>query len=172
LRSILFKRRHIDHYLSRGIRQWTIDNGQFQAFLVTYSDGRWALKSNSETQDSLDEEGQKSMIRKVIGEDVDDIEIVTHGKWDLAGSIADRFSSGLVFLAGDAAHTLPSNRGGYGANTGIAAWKLAAALEGKAQPSLLTRMMRSVAQWQSSAMIRSLHAMMTSSILPGRTGMS
>jgi hypothetical protein len=45
-------------------------------------------------------------------------------------------------LAGDAAHTLPPTRGGYGANTGIAdaynlAWKLCAVLSGQSQPSLL-----------------------------------
>jgi hypothetical protein len=47
-----------------------------------------------------------------------------------------------VFLAGDAAHTLPPNRGGYGANTGIAdafnlGWKLAAVLSGQSKVSLL-----------------------------------
>jgi hypothetical protein len=47
-----------------------------------------------------------------------------------------------VFLAGDAAHTLPPNRGAYGANTGIEdahnlAWKVAAVLTGESGPDLL-----------------------------------
>lgn len=47
-----------------------------------------------------------------------------------------------MFLAGDAAHTLPPTRGGYGANTGIddvhnLAWKLQLVLEGRASPALL-----------------------------------
>jgi putative polyketide hydroxylase len=47
-----------------------------------------------------------------------------------------------VFLVGDAAHQLPPNRGGYGANTGIEdvhnlAWKLAAVLAGNSRPDLL-----------------------------------
>src|SRR3954451_23229052 len=68
--------------------------------------------------------------------------VITTGRWVLSALIADRFSSGRVFLAGDAAHTLPPARGGYGANTGIEdahnlAWKLAAVLEGKSRPELL-----------------------------------
>jgi putative polyketide hydroxylase len=60
----------------------------------------------------------------------------------LSALIADRFSSGRVFLAGDAAHTLPPARGGYGANTGIEdahnlAWKIGAVLSGASAPELL-----------------------------------
>lgn len=48
-----------------------------------------------------------------------------------------------IFLAGDAAHTLPPSRGGYGANTGIEdvhnlAWKLQSVLNGSSSPSLLS----------------------------------
>lgn len=142
LRSILFRCPSIDHYVSRGISQWSIDNEGFEAFLVTYRDGRWALMSYDADQDALDQEGQRAIICKAIGDDLHDIELLTQGKWDLSGSIADRFSTGRVFLAGDAAHALPPNRGGYGANTGIAdahnlAWKLAAVLSGRSDTSLL-----------------------------------
>ena len=52
------------------------------------------------------------------------------------------FATRRVFLAGDAAHTLPPNRGGYGANTGIddvhnLAWKLAEVLAGRSTEDLL-----------------------------------
>src|SRR5581483_4253520 len=58
------------------------------------------------------------------------------------GLIADQFRKGRIFLAGDSAQTLPPNRGGYGANTGIAdafnlAWKLAAVLSGQSKKCLL-----------------------------------
>ncbi|KAI3321396.1 2,4-dichlorophenol 6-monooxygenase [Xylariaceae sp. AK1471] len=142
LRSILFRCPSIDHYLSRGIQQWSIKNDDMEAFMVTYSDGRWALMSYDAGQDSLDEDGQKAYIQKAIGEEVKDIKLLSQGKWDLIASIADSFSSGRVFLAGDAAHALPPSRGGWGANTGIAdahnlAWKLAAVLSGASKPSLL-----------------------------------
>jgi 2-polyprenyl-6-methoxyphenol hydroxylase-like FAD-dependent oxidoreductase len=55
--------------------------------------------------------------------------------------VAERYGSGRVLLAGDAAHQyIPT--GGYGMNTGIAdacdlGWKLAAVLHGFAGPELL-----------------------------------
>jgi putative polyketide hydroxylase len=119
MRSILFRCPSIDHYASSGISQWSISNEDLEEFLFTYNDGRWALMSYKSSQDSVDQEGQKSMICKAVGEDLNDIELLTQGKWDLRGSVAESFSSGRVFLAGDAAHALPPNRGGYGANTGI-----------------------------------------------------
>jgi putative polyketide hydroxylase len=61
--------------------------------------------------------------------------------WEVAERIADRFSVGRVFLAGDAAHQMPP-MGGFGANAGIhdagnLAWKLAAVLRGEAGAELL-----------------------------------
>jgi 2-polyprenyl-6-methoxyphenol hydroxylase-like FAD-dependent oxidoreductase len=55
--------------------------------------------------------------------------------------VADRFRSGRAFLLGDAAH-IHSPVGGQGMNTGIGdavnlAWKLAAVVKGRAEPSLL-----------------------------------
>lgn len=55
--------------------------------------------------------------------------------------VAERFRRGRVFIAGDAGH-IHSPAGGQGMNTGIGdavnlAWKLAAVLRGRADPSLL-----------------------------------
>jgi hypothetical protein len=55
--------------------------------------------------------------------------------------IAERYRQGRVLLVGDAAHYFPPT-GGYGMNTGIhdahnLVWKLAAVLEGRADPVLL-----------------------------------
>ena len=57
------------------------------------------------------------------------------------GLLADRFAAGRVFLAGDAAHTVPPP-GAFGLDAGIAdahnlAWKLAAVIGGQACPALL-----------------------------------
>ncbi len=61
--------------------------------------------------------------------------------WVRKRTVADRFSDGRVFLAGDSAHAHPPN-GGLGMNTGIQdafdlGWKLAAALQGWGGPALL-----------------------------------
>jgi hypothetical protein len=138
-RSILF-RAPIDHYLERGIVQFDIEQPGFTAFLTTYSDGRWVLMLSDDVDRDPDQ--QRAVVRQAVGVADLPVELLTAGRWELAALIADRFDSGRVFLAGDAAHQLPPNRGGYGANTGIEdvhnlAWKLAAVLRGESTGALL-----------------------------------
>lgn len=138
MRSVLF-RASLDHHLEKGVHQFEIDQPDLQAFLTTYNDSRWVLMFKDDAERS--EAELLADIRKAIGKDVP-VEILTTGRWDLTALVAERFSSGRVFLAGDAAHTLPPTRGGYGANTGIhdadnLAWKIAAVLRGDAGPELL-----------------------------------
>jgi putative polyketide hydroxylase len=138
-RSILFAA-PLDEYLQRGVVQFEIDQPGFKAFLTTYSDGRWVLMLSDDAD--RDEDEQRRAVRNAIGRTDVPIELIAAGRWELAALIADRFSSGRVFLAGDAAHQLPPNRGGFGANTGIEdvhnlAWKLAAVLAGESAPQLL-----------------------------------
>lgn len=139
MRSVLF-RAPLQKYLEAGIVQFSIDQPGFNPFLVTYSDGRWALFFSDDEE--RDEATLLSHIRRAVGEPDLPIELITNGRWELGALIADRFSSGRIFLAGDAAHTLPPSRGGYGANTGIEdahnlAWKLAAVSAGTSSPKLL-----------------------------------
>lgn len=81
-----------------------------------------------------------AMLREVIGTDVPFTEMVRRG-WVARDLVADRYGSGRVFLAGDAAHqNTPS--GGFGMNTGIGdavdlGWKLAAAVAGWGGAELL-----------------------------------
>ncbi|MEU3011921.1 FAD-dependent monooxygenase [Nocardia asteroides] len=138
-RSILF-RAPLDEYLAHGVVQFEIEQPDLKAFLTTYSDGRWVLMLSDDIDRDTDE--QIRVVQQAIGRTDVPIELVTTGRWDLAGLIADRFSDGRVFLAGDAAHQLPPNRGGFGANTGIddvhnLAWKLAAVLSGESRSALL-----------------------------------
>ncbi|WYZ42066.1 hypothetical protein EsH8_V_000961 [Colletotrichum jinshuiense] len=149
--SVLFRCAPMERFLGRGFAQFSIegrDDG-VEAFLTTYGDGRWALMWSAE-EDAARTTGaraQRDLVRAVagLGEDEiadDDVELLAIGYWELGARIAERFSDGRVFLAGDAAHTLPPNRGGYGANTGFAdahnlAWKIAAVREGAADPAIL-----------------------------------
>ncbi|MGL4634505.1 MAG: FAD-dependent monooxygenase [Beijerinckiaceae bacterium] len=81
-----------------------------------------------------------TLVHEAIGEKFD-IDFDHIGFWDLRFAIADTYSQGRVFIAGDAAHSHPPY-GGYGINTGFEdatnlGWKLAAAVQGWAGPHLL-----------------------------------
>lgn len=139
VRSVLF-RAPLEHYLESGVSQFEIEQPDFTAMLTTYRDGRWLLMFSDDEE--RDEASLRGFIHRAIGREDIEVEIITTGRWELSALIADHFSSDRVFLAGDAAHTLPPARGGYGANTGIEdahnlAWKLAAVLSGASQPALL-----------------------------------
>jgi putative polyketide hydroxylase len=139
MQSVLFRCEAADPYLSRGIQQFEIRQEGFKAFLTTYGDSRWVLmfyggEARSNAEYAAD-------IRRALGADLP-FEIITSGSWEMAGRIADSYSKGRVFLAGDAAHQIPPTRGGFGANTGIddvwnLAWKLEFVLSGKSGPALL-----------------------------------
>lgn len=139
MRSVLF-RAPLEQYLAKGISQFEIEQANFKAFLTTYGDGRWVLMFMDDLE--RDEATLRAAIERAIGRSDLPIEILTTGRWELSALITDQFSAGRVFLAGDAAHTLPPTRGGFGANTGIhdvhnLAWKLAAVLSGSSSPKLL-----------------------------------
>ncbi len=80
------------------------------------------------------------LLTKAIGEPID-LEIIDVAAWQPYEQVADQFQCGRVFLVGDCAHTMPPFKAG-GANTAIQsahnlAWKLAAVLDGTADPALL-----------------------------------
>jgi 2-polyprenyl-6-methoxyphenol hydroxylase-like FAD-dependent oxidoreductase len=73
------------------------------------------------------------IVRDLAGADID-AEILATDPWSARMLLADRYGTGRVFLAGDAAHQNPP-WGGHGFNTGIGdavniGWKLAAVLGG------------------------------------------
>jgi putative polyketide hydroxylase len=139
VRSVLF-RAPLDEYLEAGISQFELDQPGLKGMLTTYRDGRWLLMFSDDQE--RDEATLRAKVIQAVGRSDLDVELITTGRWVLSALIADRFSSGRVFLAGDAGHTLPPARGGYGANTGIEdsfnlAWKLASVLERVSSPKLL-----------------------------------
>ena len=82
-----------------------------------------------------------ALIRRGTGLPDLGIEVVRTDPWVAHTSIADIYSSGRVFLAGDACHLHPPF-GGFGMNMGIGdavdlGWKLAATVQGWGGPGLL-----------------------------------
>src|SRR5205814_10329455 len=83
----------------------------------------------------------RDLIRRGAGRPELTVDIIDARAWEAAAAVADRYSAGRVFLAGDSAHVMPSI-GGFGGNTGIhdvynLAWKLDAVIRGAAGPKLL-----------------------------------
>jgi putative polyketide hydroxylase len=81
------------------------------------------------------------LVRGGLGDDSVELHYLGHRVWQPTALVADRYHSGRVFLAGDAAH-LTTPEGGLGMNCGVAdahnlAWKLAGVLAGWASPRLL-----------------------------------
>jgi len=81
------------------------------------------------------------MARAHTGIDDLDVQIIHRSIWRVSRQVADTFSRGRVFLAGDAAHRFPPT-GGFGLNSGVQdahnlAWKLAYVLRGHASEKLL-----------------------------------
>jgi 2-polyprenyl-6-methoxyphenol hydroxylase-like FAD-dependent oxidoreductase len=80
------------------------------------------------------------LLHRAVGRPFD-LELVHVGLWELRIALADRYRTGRVFIAGDAAHSHPPY-GGYGINTGFEdarnlGWKLAAVLKGWGGKGLL-----------------------------------
>jgi 2-polyprenyl-6-methoxyphenol hydroxylase-like FAD-dependent oxidoreductase len=89
------------------------------------------------TEETLDREAH---LRRAIGRALD-VEWLGSSLWNRRSMVAEDYSRGRVFLAGDAVHQL-SPTGGLGMNTGIAdavdlGWKLAARLGGWGGDNLL-----------------------------------
>jgi aklavinone 12-hydroxylase len=81
------------------------------------------------------------LVRAALGLPSVAVDIVNVQSWEMSSLVADRFTDGRIFLAGDAAHTMPPT-GGLGGQTamqdaGDLAWKLAMVIRGEAGQELL-----------------------------------
>jgi 2-polyprenyl-6-methoxyphenol hydroxylase-like FAD-dependent oxidoreductase len=110
--------------------------------IVIALDGRrrW-IYHRAELEDRLDEAAAMTAVRAAIGVPDVDVTVESIRPWTMTAEVAERFRSGRVFLAGDAAHRFPPT-GGFGLNTGVQdahniAWKLALVLGGRAPATLL-----------------------------------
>ncbi len=124
---------------------WWIYNARTSGVLISL-DGRsrWTYNfgyREDESRDDFTAERCLKILRAVIGDEDIPIEIQNIMPWRMQSRIADRFSQGRVFIAGDAAHPLPPT-GGQGFNTGVAdvhnlIWKLGLVLKKTAPEALL-----------------------------------
>ncbi len=96
------------------------------------------------TLESVSEFGQarcRQLIRAALGMPDLDVVVLDVVPWEICGLVATRMSEGRVFLAGDAAHSMPPF-GGLGGQVAIQdaadlAWKIAMVVDGHAARSLL-----------------------------------
>ena len=138
IRSVLFRCDAAEPYLAAGVQQFEIEQPGFQAFLTHYPDGRWVLMFGDDAERS--EAELREAIRRALGRDLP-VELVTTGRWEMAGRVAERYRAGRVFLAGDAAHQTPPFFG-QGMCHGMRdaanlAWKLGMVVRGTANEELL-----------------------------------
>ena len=130
----LYDRIPIDGGPGQG-RHYHIADGQSTFLIMQDSTKHWTLHANVESPEQM-----AAQFERAIGVPVP-YEMLYVGAWKLNLLLADRYSSGRVFLAGDAAHlVIPT--GGLGMNTGVGdavdlSWKLAAMLRGGGGPNLL-----------------------------------
>lgn len=131
--SILFD---ADLHPPKPFAMCNIDHPDATGLLVTVDGNReWVFLTRLDTTPTPD------LLRTALGDPSIEVNIRSILKFRGRGQVADRLSSGRVFLGGDAAHAIPP-LGAFGLNTGIAdahnlAWKLAHVLRGEAVPELL-----------------------------------
>ena len=116
-------------------RHYHVADAQHSFLIVQDSTKHFTLHA---TVDSGDE--MKSQFEKVVAMPVA-YEMLSCAPWRQNLLLAERYSEGRVFLAGDAVHLMIPT-GGLGMNSGVGdasdlAWKLAATLQGWGGPSLL-----------------------------------
>lgn len=115
----------------------TINGTDRWGFLVT------SLSHYGFTPEQFTSEFCTDIIRRAIGAGGENVavEVLGVSAWKASALVAQRYRSGPVFLAGDAAHEMPPT-GGFGLNSGVQdtqnlAWKLASVIRGDAGDSLL-----------------------------------
>jgi 2-polyprenyl-6-methoxyphenol hydroxylase-like FAD-dependent oxidoreductase len=104
--------------------------------VAAYPEAPWA-----NVAEGITKERALELLRAAIGVPGMPLVIEDIATWQAVADVADRYSDGRIFLAGDAVHVVPPN-GGFGGNTGVhdahnLAWKLAHVVHGTAGPGLL-----------------------------------
>ncbi len=141
--NIIFRAPHLMHVHDKGeaYRFILVDTEGMWATIVAI-DGfdRWRMSIVKTPSEGLSLEAIGAAIRRAVGADFD-FDILSVTTWTRRELVAERYASGRVFIAGDAAHVM-SPTGGFGMNTGIGdavdlGWKLDATLSGWGGAELL-----------------------------------
>ena len=122
------------HGHGNAIMYWQI-NGEVPSHLGPMDvDDLWFFMPTALAPDvKVSKESAPDLIRRATGIDLP-FDVISVDEWVAHRAVADRYSQGHVFLAGDACHLHPPY-GGFGMNMGVGdavdlGWKLAAVLRG------------------------------------------
>jgi 2-polyprenyl-6-methoxyphenol hydroxylase-like FAD-dependent oxidoreductase len=107
--------------------------GTWSTIVAINGGDRWRMSIVRTPAGGPSREDIEAAIRRAVGVDFP-FEILSVANWTRRELVAERYSLGRVFIAGDAAHVM-SPTGGFGMNTGIGdavdlSWKLDALLAG------------------------------------------
>jgi 2-polyprenyl-6-methoxyphenol hydroxylase-like FAD-dependent oxidoreductase len=125
-----------------GMFYWTLGASLPGIFIAYDIDRTWVYISFDAPEHTLTNSDVHQLLSTAIGRSDLELNVRHVIPWNLSGRVAPRYQSERIFLVGDACHSFPP-AGGLGMNTGIQdahnlAWKLAATLNGWADPALLT----------------------------------
>ena len=144
--SILFEADLSAVLRGRGFVHYQIRGPEFAGVFVSTDDpnlGQVAVEYDNSLETAADYPPERAarMVRTALG--LPELEVAVRDvmPWQRSSQMADRMAEGRVFLAGDAAHSIPPN-GGLGGQAAIQdasdiAWKIAFVLNGQAGPRLL-----------------------------------
>lgn len=115
-------------------------NGYWKFFGRVDLGNTWFFHAPVPLDTTVDNFDFKRYLHESVGAEFE-VDFEHIGFWDLRFALAERYRSGRMFIAGDAAHSHPPY-GGYGVNSGFEdarnlGWKLAAVLQGWGRDTLL-----------------------------------
>jgi 2-polyprenyl-6-methoxyphenol hydroxylase-like FAD-dependent oxidoreductase len=124
-----------------GVLYWVTDPECAGVFVAHDIDREWVFMHPAVEGEDYDAARCDAIVRRAIATSDVHFDVRTISPWLMTCQVAERYRSGRIFLAGDAAHRFPPT-GGLGLNTGVQdahnlAWKLAAVVRGIAPAALL-----------------------------------